>query len=803
MENQPPSYHQFRSQHLLRSGVSAPSPTELPYPGSSSREDVKKSVFEVLEALRRGKWLMLVVFLLVMSAVVVFTFTVPPEYEAYALLLIDTSSGKNDNDALSFGAIDNTGLDVRNSSTQTLILQQSLTIAERTEMRLRSLQDAGERLTIFEEKEPLLTIFEEQESPLTAEDWAVLLQEEYISISPVGEEERGAIRINATSTNPSEAALIANVYADEYVQLSRETSLQRLTASRLFLEEQLTKHRADLLALEEQIKVYTSGEGALLPDNEAQNTVSQIARLKADLDAVRIEQSTKEASLRSLTQERQKLYPRLAEHVASGVKEEIKRAQEVIARLEHVVAQVYASNPALRDDPTSDPELDDLLTQITQQKDRVHQLSEQYVDETAELSSEEYLAELNRQIIEDRIALGAAEAKAEVLEQRLSEYNQKLRVIPGQSMRLAQLERERQSTEQLYLSIVKNLQEVQIAQESEVGFVRLIRPALVPDKPVRPNKAKNFMLGAMLSFMLGTIATVARQWLDTRIYSPDDLRGLLSVLGVIPDMTPMIANEFHNKKQIMVGDREISPTLTPLLNPFSLTSEAYRHLYLSLQFSRPDEVVQTVLVTSPEAEVGKSTTVINLAITAARKGRRTLIVDADLRRPTLRDKLGFTSGVGLPELLSEQGTRKDIKIERLATGIDNLYAITVAEPIAGPAELLGSSGMRELIEQFRHAFDLILIDSPPVLLVSDAMLLSTQCDATVMVAAAGSTDSAAFEQALEELRNVGATIVGAVLNRFNPMRMYGHKHTYGYRYKHYGRYSQPKKGNERARRALT
>jgi capsular exopolysaccharide synthesis family protein len=185
------------------------------------------------------------------------------------------------------------------------------------------------------------------------------------------------------------------------------------------------------------------------------------------------------------------------------------------------------------------------------------------------------------------------------------------------------------------------------------------------------------------------------------------------------------------------------------------------------------------MITSPKAGAGKSTTSLNLAFTTAQAGKRTLVVDADLRRPSLHDKLGLPEGPSLLELLSEDESRWDS--ERFFTGFENLYVIT-GIPVSQPAELLGSRKMIDLVERFRSEFDIVIFDTPPVLGAVDPVLLSRQCDGVIVVASADGTDMDSLKQSIDELRSVGANVLGTVLNRFDPSSMYGYRNTYGYSY---------------------
>ena len=223
---------------------------------------------------------------------------------------------------------------------------------------------------------------------------------------------------------------------------------------------------------------------------------------------------------------------------------------------------------------------------------------------------------------------------------------------------MAQLEREQQSTAELFNIFSNKLDQIRIAEESVTGFARIIREAIPPEKAEKPKKAINLALGLILGLMLGVSVAVARRRFDTRVYSPEDLtHSDINMIGVVPDMRQLIKKEFGKRLKIDFEGREVSTALTALIAPMSPIAEAYRRLYIKLQFSRDDMGIQNLMVTSPKSGAGKSTTSLNLAFTSAQAGKRTLVIDADLRRPSLHDKLGLPEGPSLLELLSEDESR--------------------------------------------------------------------------------------------------------------------------------------------------
>jgi tyrosine-protein kinase Etk/Wzc len=294
----------------------------------------------------------------------------------------------------------------------------------------------------------------------------------------------------------------------------------------------------------------------------------------------------------------------------------------------------------------------------------------------------------------------------------------------------------------------------------------------------------NLIVGTLMGLVLGIGLAFVRLRLDDHVRRPDDLAALdVPLVGTVPDMTEMLREDFGDREFVEANGLRLDPHLVTLLNPLTVASEAYRGIRTSVQFSRPDTVIETILVTSARPGEGKSTMVLNLAITMAQAGRRTLVVDADLRKPTIHRKLGIPSEPGLVGLLFEG---RPFDPETYRSAIDDLYVIPAGQLAPNPSELLGSQALRDAIGLFRDHFDVVIFDAPPVLAATDAVLLSTQCDATIVVAAAGTTRMHEVSHALSSLQDVGATVIGTVLNRFDLAHTYGYRYKYSYKYEsHY------------------
>jgi capsular exopolysaccharide synthesis family protein len=202
--------------------------------------------------------------------------------------------------------------------------------------------------------------------------------------------------------------------------------------------------------------------------------------------------------------------------------------------------------------------------------------------------------------------------------------------------------------------------------------------------------------------------------------------------------------------------------LASLKNPKSRTSEAFRTLRTNIQFSSLDKEVKCIVVTSSGSGEGKSTVMSNLAITIAESGKKVVLIDCDLRKPSIHKKLGVTNSIGVTNMLV-QGVKKEEAIFK--TAVNNLFVLTSGPIPPNPAELLGSKKMQNIIEDLKTEFDFVLIDAPPVLAVTDAQILSTIADGVIFVASYGEAQKNALVDAKHLIDKVGGKIIGIVFNK--------------------------------------
>lgn len=309
---------------------------------------------------------------------------------------------------------------------------------------------------------------------------------------------------------------------------------------------------------------------------------------------------------------------------------------------------------------------------------------------------------------------------------------------PARSQRIAETVADR------FVELVETLE---TAPESRTPAVRVevVAGPLLNPEPVSPRPVRNFILGGLLGLLAGAAVAVLREALDTTLKTPEALRDRLDtpVLSVVPfdrsaKNQPLLAADAHSPR-----------------------GEAIRRLRTNLQFVDVDQPVKVVMVTSALAGEGKTSTAVNLAISFAQAGSHVMLIEADLRRPRAAGYLGLEGAVGLSNVLAGQVELDDVL---QVWGDDRLKVLPSGVIPPNPSELVGSRRMAQLLEQQREKFDIIIVDTPPLVPVTDAALVAGQADGALLVVRSGKTPLARVRTAVEALRTVNARIIGSVLN---------------------------------------
>jgi capsular exopolysaccharide synthesis family protein len=346
--------------------------------------------------------------------------------------------------------------------------------------------------------------------------------------------------------------------------------------------------------------------------------------------------------------------------------------------------------------------------------------------------------------------------------------------------------RSKENNEKLYSLVLERAKEADLTRMLRVNNVRVIDKPLVSSQPVRPIIKLNLLLGVLVGLGLGVSAAFLRDLLDRTMKTPADVEGHvgLALLGVLPLVSEKSQKtEYYSQRRHRSGpkvDDAIKPELIVHSFPKSGVAEAARAIRTNLQFMTPDNPAKTLLVTSAGPSEGKTTVAVSIAIAMAQAGLRVALVDCDLRRPRVHRIFGKGSEVGVTTALLD-GTEFEEAL--IKTEVPNLSAIPAGPVPPNPSELLQSDRFRSLLKRLEGSFDRLVIDSPPILPITDAAILATQVDGVVLVARAFKTNKDLARQARRVLEAVGGHVFGCVLNAVDLSRV-------EYKYYYYQYYKQ-------------
>jgi succinoglycan biosynthesis transport protein ExoP len=549
------------------------------------------------------------------------------------------------------------------------------------------------------------------------------------------------VEIAYSAADPQYAALAANTLAREYVQQNLDLKLANTTNTISWLGEELGKQRQKVEAAERAMAEYQEGQNAMSLDDR-QNIV--IARLNSLNDAVTKAKTArlhKEASYRQLgnltgDSADADSYPLIAHNPT------IQEIKQQLAQLNGEKAKM-----SLRYGP---------------QHPEMERISRQVESSLARLRAE--TAKLLESIGND---YRAALAEEHNLSGSLEEQKRHAIDLNRKNITFSILQREAESERQVYNALLQQEKELRVVSNSRANNVQLMDDAEVPGSPYTPNHSRDWLMALVLGLALGVAVAYAVEYLDDSVKLPEDItrRLKLPLLGLIPAVA-------GSKPPVLTG---------AVPHDFG---EAFRSLRTSLVFTNGSPGKRIIAVTSTQPLEGKTTTACNLAVALALGGSRVMLIDADMRRPGLHRSMGMRNEIGLSHILTGQ-TRLREAVQR--TTENNLFVITAGRVPPNPSELLSSERMFQLIANLASGpFDWVIIDTPPVLAVTDAVILAPSMSGLVFVIGAEMTRRAHAERAVQTLHHAQTNIIGAVLNRVDLNRnKYYYSRYYGYHYQSY------------------
>ena len=727
---------------------------------------------DYLHVVIKWRWLILAVFTVTVLYSTLNTFRRIPVYQATARVIIDKRKADIalfDNDH-GWSSWDDDYL----KSQYKIITSRELAgrVAERLGNESPPLKSLSEVSADTKSSESLLSpyfdrikkVFGIREKPLLSDSAKELMQEEQliegllamVSVSPI--EESRLVDVTVTSLEPEKVASLANIWVETYIEQNLE---DRIGASRdavQWLVRELEEARDKLTESESALQNYREQRATVSFEDRHNIVMQKVSDLSQAVNKARIRRIEKEAQYQQIRQYDRKTLetlPQITYNTAfHWMRIDLSRLESQLSELE---GKFRAKHPEVL---AKRAQIESLRQEIAAETDR-----------NAKSAKREYEIALNQ---EERLLEELEEQKLEA-----QEMNQN-------SITYGLLKREVESNQWVYNELLQKMKELSISGQLESNNIRLVDRAIIPSFPINSSKRRNITLAMLMGLILGGALAFFLEYLDNSFKIPEDVTQTLEVpfLGFVPRMS------FDG---LSSHDKPLQPETIVASAPKSIVSEAYRSLRTNISFSalpeethRASQTGLALLVTSSEASEGKSCTTANLGIALAQSGKKTLIIDCDFRKPTMHRIFQVNTQNGFAETLTvakqDKNSRKRGSIKR--TNVPNLDVIPCGIIPPNPSELLSSELTGLVVDSLKKKYDMILLDSPPVNLVTDSVVLSRIVDGTVMVIRAGKTKRELVKRGREQLQQAGATVLGGILNDVDVQKS---KYYYYYAY-HYPNY---------------
>ena len=560
------------------------------------------------------------------------------------------------------------------------------------------------------------------------------------------------VQISYTHPDPRLATEIVNGLVKTFIEENFRTKYESVTQTSEWLSTELADLQLKVQTSEEKLVRYQQEHSILGIDDKQNIVTAKLDDLNKELTEAQSDRIQKESVYRFSMSGDPSLLAKVSPEGSTGLLGKLREKEADLGTQ-------YAL----------------LTTQFGSGYPKVVELNNQLKQVRAEIATEE--KRMQERLRDDYLA---ALQREQLLTSAFEQQKQEANKLNESGIEYSVLKRDAESNRQLYDNLLQRLKEAGVSAGLRSSNIRVVDVARVPTSPITPNIPRSLMLGLLLGIGAGVGLAFVLESLDTTIRNMDEVSAIamLPALGTIP---LQLSRNGHLRKRLTTlsrGDGETEwPDLVTYVRPKSEAAEAYRALRTSILLSSFGAPPKVILVTSALPQEGKTTISANSALVLAQRGSRVLLLDADLRRPGIEKLFGIKARGGLSTLISGVDKLEDVLLP--FKQVPNLWILPAGPIPPQPVELLSSTVMKEYITRWRNEFDHIVIDTPPCLSVTDAVVLSPDADRVILVARSGKTTKPALRRASELLLQVNARVMGIVLNALNLRSADGYYHYYG------------------------
>lgn len=699
------------------------------------------------EILLRRKWIILAVFVLFMSVVIVVTKSVRSVYKAEALVLIDSS------DSLS-SLLSALGLSTKGTTATT-----STDDAYDTDIALTQikpvLNDLIKTMNLKDRKGKAI-------KPDKLVTWnlmnTTIMPQPYINIDQYNDADM--LTITAYSTDPVQAADMANRLANLTIQDRTNRTKAEYKAARLFIESKVSDIEREYDASLKELKNYKIKEKTVDISLETQNLLNKISSLKNEYE-------DNDKTIAELGNKVTEAESKLAKmDILRKESEELQQNQIITALKTKMNEFLLNISQKSIDITTEHPDYKELEKEVETVKNLMK------TEANLVLNSERFGVDpvydnLSKVFIDSYINKGAAIAKKKIMSVYLDSYQRDLLNIPAKYSELSRLDLALSVKKDVYKSLLEYMTQVEVAESMTLSNIKLVEPAEVPEKNEVsfPKKTINVILGAFMGLFWGLAIAFFIEYIDNTLKTPDDLKHIkdLPLLGFIPQSKEM-------KKNLTIASLDVN---SPMV-------EAYRTIKNSIRYASVDKPIKCLALSSLIPGEGKSSTASNLALNFCSDDKKVIIIDLDLRRPSLHKIFKVRNDKGITNLIAEGGSLDDVIV---STGIKGLDLLPSGPIPPTPSKLVESKKVAQIVNALKERYDIVIIDTPPFLAVNDAFAIAAVSDGLVYVIEAGRVTFSMVENAKTRFDQAGINLIGVVFNKLK-IHSSGY-YNYKYYYSHY------------------
>tara|TARA_X000000368_G_scaffold417948_1_gene415879 strand:+ start:1448 stop:3712 length:2265 start_codon:yes stop_codon:yes gene_type:complete len=600
------------------------------------------------------------------------------------------------------------------------------------------------------------------------------------SIHLANDRKTDAIVISLESLDPDEAALLINTLVDVYIERDLGWATGEMNHLKLFLYEQLKQKQIELKQIEEELKIFQEKEKIFGLDDRSNMILENLKLYETEynniLAAIDII-NEKERYLKSQLNDDEK---ELSDKISNATNERLIALKKELTKIEE---ELIASKTKHGENHPA----------VSLSNEKIEQLKKE-IDSETKILIKNGISVANpisyrQSLMDSLINIGSIKSnlvsKSNAYKKLVQDYENKLTLLPEKLLNFTRLQRDRAIKTETFSFMSQKLEEAKIGEASKISKIRIVDRAIPQNNPVKPNKKKDLIIGFIFSLFIGIGVAMIYELLDNTINSLEQIeRRGLEVLAMIPSIGQK--NDKDKTKKYISKNKNVNKIQRRLImheDPKSPVSEAYRGLRTSLLYSYKNSECNVILVSSPGPGEGKTTTIANLAITYANLGKKTILVDSDLRKPVVHKIFDLDKSPGLTSYLSNNSSFD--KIVR-KTDVENLDVISSGVNPPNPSELLESNKMNELFKKLRSCYDIVLFDSPPLVAVTDAYVLLKHINQFILVIRAGVTERGALKRVLATTSQADFKIDGVVMNAITEQAAYGSGYYYNYYQYYYG-----------------